>query len=132
MTASRSLDPATHCDACEAEFHRRGSIGQCDHDFPGRSLRRFWTLLDAGPPARVAVCRAATWAEAKEALQAEPGRQVSAFVTWWLFEKVDALERGQRGELELDRMPSAYDEWSHGPGAGHDYRQMEDDGKDVR
>jgi hypothetical protein len=130
MTA-RSLPADAYCDACEAEFHRRGSIGQCDHDFPGRPLRRFWSLVEVGPPYRVAICRAPTWAEARQTLQAPDGRQVSAFVTWWLFEKLDALQRGERGELELDRMPSAYDEWSHGPGGGHDFRAMEDAGKEV-
>lgn len=128
----RRLDPMQYCDACEATFLDRGLIGQCDHDFPGRPLRRFWTMVEVGPPYRVAVCRAPTWAEARETLRPAGQRQVSLFVTWWLFEKLDALPRGERLELELDRMPSAYDEWSYGPGLGHDYRQMEDDGKDVR
>jgi hypothetical protein len=132
----RRLDPLAYCEACEETFRRRGSIGQCDHDFPGRPLRRFWTLLAApeGEPRRYrcAFTRAATFAEAREVLAAPPGRQVSLFVTWWLFPEVDGGGRGERLELELDRMPSAYDEWSYGPGMGHDFRAMEDAGKEVR
>lgn len=139
MTKARSLDPTTHCDECEALFHQQGFIGACDHDFPGRPLRRFWCVLErlenapglASPSWRIGLCRAATWAEAREVLQPPEGRQISAFVTWWLFEKLDETERGVRLELELDRLPSAYDQWAYGPGGGHDYRQMEEDGKDV-
>jgi hypothetical protein len=131
---ARSLPADAYCDECEAAFHSRGSIGQCDHDFPGRPLRRFWTLLECLEDPRryrIAWCRATTWAEAREVLQPAEKRQVSALVTWWLFERLDRLERGQREELELERMPSAYDGWSFGPGAGHDFRAMEDAGKEV-
>jgi hypothetical protein len=134
---ARRLDPLAYCDACEETFRRRGSIGQCDHDFPGRPLRRFWTLVEARPredsrPRYLAAfTRAATFDEARKALRAPPGRQVSLFVTWWLFPDVDGGGRGERLELELERMPSAYDEWSYGPGAGHNFRAMEEAGKEV-
>lgn len=108
----------------------------CDHDFPGRPLRRFWTLLEAapGPPRtyRIATTRASTFAEAREVLKPEGLRQVHLFVTWWLFAEVDGGARGERLELELETMPSAYDEWRRGPGERCDYRQMERDGKEVQ
>jgi hypothetical protein len=129
----RRLDPLAYCEACEETFRRRGSIGQCDHDFPGRPLRRFWTLEEvcAGGGYVIRVCRAPTWEEARKVLDPAPKRQISAFVTWWLFDELDGLERGEWKKLELKRMPSAYDEWSYGPGAGHDFRAMEDAGKEV-
>jgi hypothetical protein len=134
ISEARRLPADQYCDACEETFRRGGSIGACEHDFPGRPLRRFWSLLECLEEPRryrIAFTRATTFAEAREVLQAPAGRQVSLFVTWWLFPEVDGGGRGERLELELERMPSAYDEWSYGPGAGHDYRAMEDDGKEV-
>lgn len=102
----------------------------------GGALRRFWTLLEApatltGSPWRVAVCLAPDIFAARAVLQPADGRQISELVTWWLFEKLDGLAAGERLELVLDRLPSAYDEWSYGPGLGHDFRAMEEAGKEV-
>ena len=146
---TRSLDPTTHCDACEAEFHQRGSIGICDHDWPGRPLRRFWSSvgpvtedpapIDAFAPdffsdktARtiIAVCWAATWAEARETLETPQQRQVSELTTWWLFPALEGRDRGQRAELAVARTPSVYDAFKRGDGTT-DYRELEDAGFDV-
>lgn len=128
----RELDPTTFCEACRSLYRSAGRIGICDHDFPGRPLRRFWTRLEelAEDPSRVrvALCRAATFDEAHRTLQS---RRVSLFVTWWHFDKVDALERGQRAEVELERMPSAYDEYASEPGGRLLRSALEEAGKET-
>lgn len=80
----RALAADAFCDACEAEFHRRGSIGQCDHDFPGRPLRWWWANIRPPLPGRpvgdrrchIGVAHSSTGAGARELLQPPPRHPV--------------------------------------------------------
>lgn len=68
----------------------------------------WWRLLDRGPPYRIAICHAWDIVAAAKKLGADtPGRTARVYVPK-LIEKLDASGL-EVLELEVERMPSAYD-----------------------